>query len=165
MHLSILKANKIRNKFKTSIISNVYDWNMECIFFENIINKKIIKIRYEDLIDNKDKEINKILNFLKVDYIKKTKFYRIPKKYKSIHKNLKIVNFSNNSKKYINKLSNLKNFIFIIFCYHYLSKLRYVEKNYFYKIINLPIYLIFKFLFFIRLLKWNYEKNTISEVQ
>ena len=97
--------------------------------------------------------IEKILKFLSLKFIKKNKSYHLPQKYKNIHKNLEINNLSNNSKKYIDKLSFIKNIIIIIFCYHYLLKLNYIKKNYFYEIINSPIYLIFKFLFFLRLYK------------
>ena len=153
IYLSNLQANKIRNKFKTSILRNIYDWNIECIFFENMKKKDFIKVKYEDLIINNKKEIEKILKFLSLKFIKKNKSYHLPQKYKNIHKNLEINNLSNNSKKYIDKLSFIKNFIIIIFCYHYLLKLNYIKKNYFYEIINCPIYLIFKFLFFLRLYK------------
>ena len=41
IYLSNVQANKIRNKFKTSILRNIYDWNIECIFFENIKKKTL----------------------------------------------------------------------------------------------------------------------------
>ena len=126
---------------------------MQCIFFESMNNKRLLKIRYEDLIKDKEIELNKILNFLKIDYIKKNKSYFLPDKYESIHKNIKLKNMSSNSQKYLNRLGCFENLIFIVFCYHYLVKFKYINKKFLQIVISFPIHLIFKCLFFFKLFK------------
>ena len=144
IYLSIVQANKIRKSFQTSLMKNIYEWNMQCIIFDHNDEKKTIKIRYEDLILDKEKELYRLSNFLNLNKLGISKTFYLPAKYTKIHQNINRDSIKKNSKKYLNKLNFFKNFIVKIFCYHHLAKYNYINKNIFLSIINFPIYFIFK---------------------
>ncbi|MHA1757071.1 MAG: sulfotransferase domain-containing protein, partial [Promethearchaeota archaeon] len=78
---------------KNPAVTAIY-WKMHAKIYDSLISKKYLVFKYEDLILNYDRTIQKLTNFLKLDMAKinpeKSDLYkRLPKNQYGIHKDLK----------------------------------------------------------------------------
>ncbi len=94
--------------FTNNVIGSVKNWEFRLKLYANISN--LISLRYEDLIEDLDKELQEILEFLEVNWPykrnqKSTYFNQIGDRQKHLHTNVSGSIMTNNSTKWKDALS------------------------------------------------------------
>jgi hypothetical protein len=127
--MSKINTNRIRHRYKSSTIINIYQW-IKIHEYLKIHKIKFLYVKYESLDQDGLIKVQKYLN-LKVIKNKNKEFF-LPKDQRKIHPNLNKL-FKKNISNYEQNLKIFDKIIINLMCYNYLKKFNYINnKNFLY---------------------------------